>query len=405
MSLKVKSFFTNPLLFFLIIINYLKPEGLLAIAPQTVSHFFSVWDKFFGVPIVMLCLLALIQDKQCLCKDTILYFGYRMAATLLVTCFATHLFTGGGIFRHLWMLSAIWYLTSALKYSFQKTISRLAVLLSVLVVANLISILVFPNGMYHDANQNNYLLGYNNGHIVVLMPALFFSYQRWYYRKKRLQLIITWVAVYTGVFLTHSTTTKIGLLVLLILIATIQFPILRKYLFSWKTTAAIIAILFFGVVVLREQGVLPVNVVHLLDKDASFTARTVLWDRSLNSIRIHPWFGIGDSTEINIGLFALVQEHAYAHNEILDVLVKSGFIGLILYLNCIANSIRTIKGRENLHNKIWLAFMTSYWISMMVESYSNYKFYYFYFVMLIFPRVAVFHNRKNNPYLEGMDRG
>lgn len=390
MSLKVKTFFKNPILFFLIMVTFLKPEGLLAIAPESLARFFAVWDKLVGLPVALLCILALLQDRHPLCGDLVLYYGYRMLATVLTTWLATGLITGGGAFHQLWMLSAVWFLALSLKYNFHKTIDRLAALLAILVLANLATIMLFPNGMYHDVNVNNWLLGYNNGHIVTYMPALFFSYQYWYYRKKRLLPLLTWGAVYLSVFLTHSTTTKIGLLILLVLALVILIPGFRKYFFNWKTVAFIVAVVFFGIVISRGNGFFRTHVVSFLNKDSSFASRRTLWNRAIQSFRLHPWLGTGDATKTNVSLFKLVQDHAFAHNEILDVLVRTGIIGLLLYLNCIFRSIYTLKGKKDRHSKMWLSFMAAYWVAMMFESYSNYSFYYLYFVMLLFPQYSLF---------------
>lgn len=401
MSLKVKTFIKNPILFFLILVTFLKPEGLLAVAPERAIHFFAVWDKLIGIPVALFCILALLQDRHPLCGDLVLYYVYRMIATVLTTMLATGLITGGGAFHQLWTLSVAWFLALSLKYNFQKTIERLSILFLILVLANLATILVFPEGMYHDGNVNNWLLGYNNGHIVVYMPALFFSFQYWHYRKKRLLPLLTWGAVYLSIFLTHSTTTKISLLLLFVLAVAILIPGVRKYLFNWKTVAVVVALVFFGVIVSRGNGLFSTYVVSFLNKDSSFAARMTLWDRAIQSFKQHPWIGTGDATKTNVKLFALEQNHVFAHNEVLDVLVRTGIIGLALYLNCVFHSIYMLRGRIDSQSRMWLAFMAAYWVAMMFESYSNYTFYFFYFVMLLFPRYAIFaESGKTKPLLK-----
>ncbi len=397
---KVRSFFTNPVFFYVIILCFLKPECFGNIGlPGIIVRISALLDKYIGLPVILLCLFALLDNRKTYIGDVAIFYGYKIIATILVTFLATKAITGGGAFSHLRRLAAIWYIATALRYNYKRTVVRLSYLLTVLVVINFLTILLFPHGMWEDDNWQNYFLGYDNGHIVVFMPALFFSLWHTYYTRKHALLIIAWSSVYFSAIICRSGTTVAGLAALMFLLVLIHFPAVRKFLFNWKTVTAIIIGIFVFIIVLRRQEVFQDLMMKYLGKDGTFTGRIYLWDRAFEIIRENRWLGVGDAAGTNVELFTLnTQKLAYAHNEILDILVRSGIIGLLLYIACIARSFRAIRHKKDLRTKSWLAFMTSYWLMMMFESYSNNSFYYFYFVLMIMPRFEELEEQKRKRF-------
>ena len=395
MNHKVRSFFKEPIFFYIIILNYFRPPCLNEISPAGLISFFSLWDKYIGIPVIILCIIAQIQDRKTMIGDIATYYIYKIIGTIVVTFIASGAVTGGGAFHHLWTLSGIWYVVLALKYNYKQTVKRLAYLLSILVFINLLTIIIFPGGMYINGNYTNYFLGFDNGHIVVFMPTLFLTLENATLRKRYALMVSTWVAIIGSVIICKSGVTLVGVGVLIFLLCIIRFPAVRKYLFNWKTVAIVIIGVFLLVIVLRIQTNYRDFIMQYFGKDESFTGRTILWDRAFNYIKENPWLGTGDNTEVNLVMFKLnTQRIVYSHNEILDILVRSGVIGLVLYILCIIRTFRTIGKRWTAHDKTWLAIMASYWIMMLAESYSNYSFYYLYFVMLYCPRVE--HKMRNH---------
>ena len=224
--------------------------------------------------------------------------------------------------------------------------------------------------------------------MVVLMPALYFSWLDAHYRKRKLIMSVTWISVYAGALICRSATTLAGLAALIAILVLIYVPAIRRFLFNWKTVLAVIIAVFAFIVVLRRQEVFQDILMRYFGKDTTFTGRIYLWDAALNAFKLHPWFGTGDASTVYATLFTVgTQKLAYAHNEILDLLVRSGVIGLLLYVGCILRSVKLrVPTAMNRSNKVWLAFMASWWLSMMFESYSNYAFYWLYFVVMICPR-------------------
>jgi len=243
---------------------------------------------------------------------------------------------------------------------------------------------MFPDGMYVlDDVRDNYFLGYDNGHIVLLLPALFFAAVYYGETGHKVLPFLVWISVLFSVMICKSATTVAGIAFLIIELIAIKYRVIRRYLFNRKTLLLFILAVFLVIIVFRLQETFS-GIISALGKDSTFTGRTLLWDRAFDSIKRYPFFGVGDNPDINIDIFTYGrQKLAYAHNEILDVLVRSGIIGLLLYLFVVVRSVSFNKQVRN--DKVWLAFMAAFWL-MMFESYSNYTYYYLYYVLLIYPR-------------------
>ena len=387
MRLSNKSFFLHPIIFYFVMLIFMRPDCITDLAPAIIVSILKGCDKFFGIPIIAICLIMLVKDSRCLLYDVISYYSYKIISTIIITFLLVGTITGGGAFKHLWTLSAVLYVSIALKLDFTRTVSRLTYIFAFLVFSNFLTIILFPGGMYYKVNYENYFLGYDNGHMVVFMPALFFSFEHAFRRRRFILTTLIWLAVIISVIICRSGTTILGVFALLFMIFFIHFRFIRRYIFNWKTVSVLIVCIFLFVVVFRKQMDFSELIMFIFHKDTTLTGRTILWDRAFSYIKLNPIFGTGDNESTNWNLFQLnSQQLSYAHNEILDILVRSGFLGLALYINCILVSFKNSRFKKNKETLTWLAFVSSYWIAMMFESYSNYSFYFFYFVMIIAPR-------------------
>jgi O-antigen ligase len=144
---------------------------------------------------------------------------------------------------------------------------------------------------------------------------------------------------------------------------------------------------FFVLVIFRLNIPFVGWIAGMFNKDVTFTGRVYLWDAAFKAIKENPIFGVGDNYKVLRKIYTLWwQELAYSHNEILDVIVRTGYVGLFLYLNIIRRTILDIRsGFRQIDVRIVLYTLVSFWVMMMLESYSNYSFYFLYYMLLILP--------------------
>lgn len=199
------------------------------------------------------------------------------------------------------------------------------------VIAHMITILMYPNGMYEFANYTqNYLFGYRNNTIMLVLPAIMFSIVRSLRLFNRLSLssIVIMLASITCVLLAFSATAVVGicLLCVFILFALIGFfpKILNIYLYLILNIGY-----FFAVIIMRVQNAFAFIIVDMLGRDLTFTGRTSIWDKALDAFSKSPIFGVGEiSSDASRTLIGATN----AHNYYLDLMYKNGIIGFVLFL-------------------------------------------------------------------------
>ena len=209
----------------------------------------------------------------------------------------------------------------------------LSTLLYIYVVINLITVLLFPEGLY-SSNVNEmstrieycWFLGYRNPQIRLILPAISTSMicDVIKYGNVRLKSIILLFAGLITVILVKSSTGLVGFAVFLSL-----YFLRLKWNIKVKPKWFLIfnLVFFLLVVIFRMQNAISFLLVNILKKETTFSARTIIWDQALLLILTNPVLGTG-ATQFPIGSFFVA---THPHNFILYLLVKSGLVGFILF--------------------------------------------------------------------------
>ena len=230
----------------------------------------------------------------------------------------------------------------------------LLVPLEIMIFVNLVSILLFPNGMYMTVHYkwhsgNSWFLGYDNSHIRWFLPAITVSMLRSYFMNNSARitmrnfLLILMCA--SSLLICGQATSLVGMFILLLFIV---FPRLfrNSWLLNIKNYIALVVIAFFGIVIFRLQSLLAPIIVSLLHKDLSFTGRVAIWDRALKYIAEKPWLGYGQETiEQTFARFGL----DHAHNVYLQAFYEGGalrFLALVAMI--ILAAYHLIKAKNNI---------------------------------------------------------
>ena len=204
-------------------------------------------------------------------------------------------------------------------------------MLGTYVVLNSLTIFIFPQGMYEfNTYTENYLFGYRNNMIMMIMPAVIFAVVRSYRYFNRLSFssyLIFGCALFS-VFRAFSATAVIGTVILTVIVLMVGIGFMPK-IFNIVTYIAVNIAYFFGVIIMRVQEMFAFIIVDMLGKDLTFTGRTSIWDRALEAFYASPLFGVGeisnDSSRDLIGA-------THAHNYYLDLLYKSGIVGFLIFI-------------------------------------------------------------------------
>ena len=227
----------------------------------------------------------------------------------------------------------------------KSTLSALSSLFSIYIYINLMSIYVFPNGLYifergSVGTSEAWFLGIANQFAYVLIPGLTFIILNTYYRYKKVK-IFTWITI-AAAFLTlikvWSATGLVSLFVIITFTVFVTFKIKIKHInFNFITTLYIL--LFIGVLNIQKISPVKFLVVDVLKKDLTLSFRTVIWEKVLSTIDKSIMFGHGINTYVLAGE---VTSFA-AHNLLLQITLDSGLIGVLIFLVAIFSSGRKLQ--------------------------------------------------------------
>lgn len=225
--------------------------------------------------------------------------------------------------------------------------------LSVLVVFDFLSILLFPNGLFKTSlYTDNWILGYKTQRVNIAIPAIAALATSSILRKGKVSLV-TWVILVIGI-MSALFSGAIGGLVAMILFALFLFLvygignsinvqiIVSKFL-NAKVIFAILIVLNILIAVLQNIELFEFLIIGVLDKSETLTGRTIIWERCLEIIREHPFFGVGYLNSNEFVDLTGILGGTQPHNMILGFLVYSGVVGLGLYAIPLFKSISCTK--------------------------------------------------------------
>lgn len=219
-----------------------------------------------------------------------------------------------------------------------------------LIYANFISMLVFPDGMYTTgtiyagAATENWLLGFKNVMIVYFLPAYIISSIYKNLTLKRTGHIILTMVILLSTILSKSATSIIGVTVLLIFDYFVEKKKFWKYL-NLKTYYLTSIIIFVSILFFKVQNIFQGLFLNIFGKDSTFSNRTNLWDITLKEIARRPIFGNGWQFLEQRHLMYNSKTIITAHNQYLEYLYLGGVVCITLYFLLIIITDKKIKRR------------------------------------------------------------
>ena len=257
-------------------------------------------------------------------------------------------------------------------------LNAICIVLNILIIYNFITLMLYPQGMYTNSTgyTKNWVLGYKNTHILYIIPAIILNYVRKNYNKEKLSIfdyIIILISLVSTLIVNNST----GIVGIILLLGIILFPNIynNTKIFNSKNYFVSYISLYIGIVVMRLQNIFKFLIVDMLHKDLTFTGRIYIWDKVIEAIKAKPILGYGNSMyQYSINTFT-------THNTLLDVVYKTGIIGLIIYILLLIRAVKQLYiYRKTTISKILSIGLLIYFIMMITEAYS--MIYYLYIIVI-----------------------
>lgn len=245
------------------------------------------------------------------------------------------------------------------------------------VVINLLTIFIFPNGMYVTVTTEGawysnvcWLIGYKNHILTFLFPLLFVNKLKRIFAQKIVvrDMVVDGVVLLTS-FIVNCSTGIIG--VVLWYVGCIYLHLNPKrgkgfYLINWG-----MVLLFPLLVVFKIQNNFQFIIETLFNKDITLTKRTYIWDVYLNLVSKSWLVGYGNEY---LSL-RFIKTHLIAgvncHNGYLEILYRGGavlFVVFLLFLVIIFSNIKKLWGAYLGTNIYAVCSLCTFCLLMMMQA-------------------------------------
>lgn len=234
----------------------------------------------------------------------------------------------------------------------------------------------YPNGMdqkeFMDllGDRNYYFLGHDNGSFFVVFAIQIFSFINCIDKKGRLTVgtVLFWLFV-DSAFIYVKSAAAVAAVVLLWVYVFLAMKKDISGIFNFRTYIAAALILFFAVVIFRLHTYFPFIIEDIFHKNMTLTGRTVLWDRAIAYIKHSPFIGYGqEPIALLLNKFGI----SHVHNIILEIMYKSGAVGMMLYAVVIGLAgTKLMRFRGNRINDLTAFALFLFFMISMVDYYES----------------------------------
>lgn len=216
----------------------------------------------------------------------------------------------------------------------------------VILSLNLLSIILFPEGMYTTEQPLNWILGFDNTHVLQFMIAIAASLIAdyslfWTMRVSKTTWYILCVSIISA--LLRYTFTS---LILLAIVSTALIGRTHISRLDARKIAIILGFIFLASLVFPFASIsfrAPISdfITKLFDKGNTFFSRTDIWIETLEAITGNAVFGHG---WVDFSQYVVTAEDylSHPHNMVLSMLFNGGVIQLILYALTVAQAVRAL---------------------------------------------------------------
>lgn len=235
-------------------------------------------------------------------------------------------------------------------------LTALSHLMTVLVLVNILSVFLFPDGLYTTGigfSLNKYwFLGYDNAHIVMYVFCIMLIGLVNYLNIGKVRtpwMIVIYILCSIVTIRLWSATAIVALVFLGMYIF---FPGLfdkASSIFNIRTYIVVITIVCISIIAFAtashsDSGLLSFILNTVLHKDVGFNSRYMIWNNYLDNIWKHFMFGNGsESAQI------LIMKNGVngAHNEWLQILYNGGIVHFLVYLALLFTCARKLLDYKN----------------------------------------------------------
>ena len=353
------------LLIFISVIPYLKPDFFSYV--PIINNAYLVLKYVFLVILILSFVSAWIGKKIKLHAFSVLLFALNLLPILRMLSVSG--WSGEPIKQFIDVVALILIVEINQNY-WRMLIRALMVYFEIIVYLNFITILLFPNGLYHEGlYMDNWILGYANSEVKYLILAGLVSIIYGYLSQSKMRSILLCGIAVISLLKLGSITGIIGLITMCIL-----YLLQRRNnsFFNLKNIAIVVAICFIYFIV--EQNVLNYVdfIAELTGKTVTFTSRFNIWEKTILFWLNNPLLGLGWKSSLQRGIEYNNIYATNAHNTFLEYLYLGGVVELIIFIMVIYAIYRVGNEKQDIIlEKVIYACVGGFLVMMLTESYTT----------------------------------
>lgn len=259
-----------------------------------------------------------------------------------------------------------------MKYNKDTLVKSLTLLLSLLVIINFISILIYKSGLPADLYYNNslnplFFMTLDNGTSLFLLFCVTIFFLKSNIKMSRIDKFGYFMSILCilSAVLSGSSTAFLTILAFFILFK-IESKKGIRVLKNYKRWTILYGIVFSVIMFSRSSKILSFFLMSIFGKNASYTGRDFLWSEAYAMIEKAPYIGYGRITNDYLSAWG---GYYSSHNFVLELLLQGGVVALIIFI-CLV-MITLIKLYSNHFSKIVGVLQVSLFLSlvaMLMES-------------------------------------
>lgn len=221
----------------------------------------------------------------------------------------------------------------------------------------------------------NYLLGYDNGFIVLILPLICLSWISYKYTGKKIYIINIIISVLTEIVILSA-----GSLIALLFLALLCILSKSKYISSFihkpVINMMVLTVGSWALVVFKIFNLMDNMVMTFFGKNLS-GQRALLWETGYQRFKNHPFFGYG------FGNVVLAGGYNAPHQMMLDWLLQGGIIEFALFFVLLFLTFRMLSKGNSKNALIIYNGIFSFLLAYLAESYSHYTYYWIFLMLCI----------------------
>lgn len=242
----------------------------------------------------------------------------------------------------------------------------------IFVYINLITMLIFPKGLYVITNEPHWFLGYKNIMSRIMLPIICLALIRAYYffGKLKINTIILLICVVITLILAGSATALVGFSVFALFLFFFHHKTKKLPGFFTLLSGLIVTVTAFLLLFLFNfQKYFSFLIESILGKDLTLTNRVAVWQMALEKISYKPFLGYGYlSSSEYVEMFGRAT-YTHPHNYFLYIFMTGGILLAAILFIGFFNANKTLKSSiDTIYSKIIMFTLIAFLVMGITES-------------------------------------